>query len=209
MFQKRSQRRAESNICVDLHMCGISLWSLSAGPPPSVAAHTLKSYERCGSPCGYRHFNNAWIIQSKSIAIDLSGAAKGGQGRKKWCNSTLKTTLKEGQQSFSLWFFWVKKPTTALNPCTPLTPLPSSFRSGRNIKRSAGPHYKKTYFLTPSGTVSSLADNFDSTRPGFERSASEIYSPSEYNTGEWNFACGTHSIEKLHLRTQEQCLIPE
>lgn len=76
MFQKRSQRRAVSNIFVDLHMCGICLWSLSAGHLPVVAAHTVKSYERCQSPRGYRHFNNAWIIQSKSIPIDLPGAAK-------------------------------------------------------------------------------------------------------------------------------------
>lgn len=101
-FQKRSQRRTESNICVDLHMCGICLWSLSAGPLPGVAAHTVKSYERCESPRGYHHFNNAWITQSKSIAIDLLGAAKWSRGRRKWCNSTLKTILWERPKSWSL-----------------------------------------------------------------------------------------------------------
>lgn len=81
IFQKKSQRRAKSNICVDLYMCGIGLWSLSAGPLPGVAAHTVK-YEHCEASCGYRHFSNAWIIQSKSIPIDLPGAAIWSQCRK-------------------------------------------------------------------------------------------------------------------------------
>lgn len=76
MFQTRCQTRIESNICVDLYMCGICLWFLSIGPLPGVAAHTVKSYECWWSPRGYRHFNNAWIIQSKSILVDLPGAAK-------------------------------------------------------------------------------------------------------------------------------------
>lgn len=73
-YFRREARGAESNICVDLYMCGICLWSLSAGPLPGVAAHTVK-YEHCEAPCGYRHFSNAWIIQSESIPIDLPGAA--------------------------------------------------------------------------------------------------------------------------------------
>lgn len=99
MFQKR----AESNICVDLYVCGICLWSLSVGTLPGVAAHTVKSYECCRSPRGYRHFNNAWIIQSKSIPIDLPGAAKRSQGKEKWWHSTLKTTMLRRQKTFSLY----------------------------------------------------------------------------------------------------------
>lgn len=144
MFQKRSQRTAESNICVDLRVCVISLWSPSAGPLPDVAAHTVKSYECCNSPRGYRHFNNSWIVQSKSIAIDLSGSAKWSRGRKEWCNSTLRTTLwGETKKVLICSFLTENSIITVLNPCTPSTLLHSSFQTGWNIKGSPGSDYKK------------------------------------------------------------------
>lgn len=31
-FKRGARRESESSICVDLHVCGIGLWSLSAGP---------------------------------------------------------------------------------------------------------------------------------------------------------------------------------
>lgn len=32
---------------------------------------------------------------------------------------------------------------------------------------------------------------------------------AEYKRGEWNFVCGAQSIDKLHLKIQQQCVFQE
>lgn len=98
---RREAKREQSQISVLTCACVGSVWGFRAGLLPVVSAHTVKSYERCESPCGYHHFSNAWIIQSKSIPIDLPGAEMWNKGRNKWCNLTIKTPLWE--ISFSEW----------------------------------------------------------------------------------------------------------
>lgn len=92
---RREARGERSQISVLTCMCV----GCVCGPLPGEAAHTVKPYERCESPRGYHHFNNACIIQSKSIAVDPSGAARWSRGRKKRCVS-----LYSLEKSFNLWF---------------------------------------------------------------------------------------------------------
>ena len=134
-FQRRSQSRAESNICVDLCMGRMCLWPPSDGPLPVCSSPHTEILWTQSPPRGYRHFNNAWFIQARSIPTGLPGASKWSQGRKRWCNSTLQTTEWERQEEDV--FCDSPQGKLHLRPhSTSLTSPPSSVNgsNGRNYK---------------------------------------------------------------------------
>lgn len=138
MFQKRSQRRVESNICSDLVCVG------SVCGPATLALCQVKQPTQwnpanvVSQNCGYLHFSNAGIIQSKRHPCWPARCSKvKWELQKILCNSILKTALLRGKKKVWICYLRSEKVTIATvlrSPSPHLTFPLLSFKTGCSNK---------------------------------------------------------------------------